>query len=85
MIHATTAEQEIFQKFDTLVTLEEGSLAGGFGEAITAFATKNNYGSKTLKLLGISDAFVAQGSVAQLHNNNNLSKSKLKKMLLKFL
>ena len=75
----------IFQKFDTLVTLEEGSLAGGFGEAITAFATKNNYGSKTLKLLGISDAFVAQGSVAQLHNNNNLSKSKLKKMLLKFL
>ena len=33
----------IFQNYNSLVTLEDGCLAGGFGSAVLEFANENNY------------------------------------------
>ena len=57
---------DIFSKFNQIITVEEGVISGGFGSAILEFAAKNNYTSQ-IKLLGISDHFIEQGSMAQLY------------------
>ena len=57
---------DIFSKFNRIITVEEGVISGGFGSAILEFAAKNNYTSQ-IKLLGISDHFIEQGSMAQLY------------------
>ncbi|RTY89909.1 1-deoxy-D-xylulose-5-phosphate synthase [Flavobacterium sp. RSP46] len=55
----------IFTEFSTIITLEDGVVNGGFGSAILEFASQNNYTSK-IKILGIPDEFIEQGTVAEL-------------------
>ena len=55
----------IFTEFATIITIEDGAVKGGFGSAILEFASEHNY---TLKIttLGIPDAFIEHGTVAEL-------------------
>jgi 1-deoxy-D-xylulose-5-phosphate synthase len=53
---------EIFKEFKHVVTIEDGVEKGGFGSAISEFMTQNQY-KTNLKILGIPDTFVEQGSV----------------------
>ncbi|MDP3680888.1 MAG: 1-deoxy-D-xylulose-5-phosphate synthase [Flavobacterium sp.] len=55
----------IFTEFATIITIEDGTVKGGFGSAILEFASKNNYTSK-VTVLGIPDEFIEQGTVAEL-------------------
>jgi 1-deoxy-D-xylulose-5-phosphate synthase len=55
----------LFNSFKTIVTIEDGTLKGGFGSAILEFASENNYTSK-ITVLGIPDEFIEQGTVAEL-------------------
>ncbi len=55
----------IFTEFTTIVTLEDGTVKGGFGSAILEFASENNYTSK-ITVLGIPDEFIEHGTVAEL-------------------
>jgi 1-deoxy-D-xylulose-5-phosphate synthase len=55
----------IFSKFETIITIEDGVISGGFGSAILEFAAANNYHSK-IQLLGIPDEFIEQGTVLEL-------------------
>ncbi|MES2545192.1 MAG: 1-deoxy-D-xylulose-5-phosphate synthase [Bacteroidota bacterium] len=52
----------IFNKFETIITLEDGVINGGFGSAIIEFATQNNY-KATIKCIGIPDEFIEHGTV----------------------
>ncbi len=56
----------IFNSFGTLITIEDGTIAGGFGSAISEFATKNNYKNR-ITILGVPDKFIHQGTVEELH------------------
>jgi 1-deoxy-D-xylulose-5-phosphate synthase len=56
---------EIFASYDAVITLEEGALAGGFGSAVSEFASHHHY-SLPIKSLGIPDKFIEHGSVSQL-------------------
>ena len=56
---------EIFQKFEKIVTLEEGVLAGGFGSAVLEFAQREKY-KNTITTLGIPDEFLDHGKVEEL-------------------
>jgi 1-deoxy-D-xylulose-5-phosphate synthase len=76
---------QVFKKFETIVTIEDGSIMGGFGSAILEFASNNNYTNKTVKHLGIPDHFVEHGKVDELFESIYLSKEKIKEFLLKFL
>ncbi len=59
------ALHEIFKNFDQIITLEEGVISGGFGSAIGLFALQNNY-KENIKIVGIPDVFVEQGTVDEL-------------------
>ena len=59
------ALHEIFKNFDTVVTLEDGVIKGGFGSAVLEFASQNNYTAK-ISTLGIPDAFIEHGTIAEL-------------------
>jgi 1-deoxy-D-xylulose-5-phosphate synthase len=57
----------IFTTHTEIITIEDGVITGGFGSSIAAFAAKNNYTFK-IRMLGIPDAFIEQGSVTQLQH-----------------
>jgi 1-deoxy-D-xylulose-5-phosphate synthase len=76
---------QIFKKFETIVTIEDGTIVGGFGSAILEFASNNNYTNKTVKHLGIPDHFIEHGKVDELFESIHLSKEKIKEFLLKLL
>mgnify|MGYP000859394347 FL=1 len=69
---------KIFQKFKTIVTIEDGTIIGGFGSAILEFASENNYKSNTIKTLGIPDYFIEHGKVEELFEKMLLSKEHIK-------
>ncbi|WP_457616809.1 1-deoxy-D-xylulose-5-phosphate synthase [Lutibacter sp.] len=75
----------IFSRFKTVVTLEEGTIIGGFGSAISEFAHKHNYTNTTIKHLGIPDEFIEHGDVNTLLSSICLSKENIKKSLLNLL
>lgn len=55
----------VFSAFENIVTIEDGVAKGGFGTTIAGFASKNNYTSK-VKILGIPDEFIEQGTIEEL-------------------
>ena len=59
--------RSIFENYSKIITVEDGSLIGGFGSIINSFASKNEYKNKIVNL-GISDNFIEHGSVVELQN-----------------
>ena len=57
----------IFKTYPTIITIEDGTVKGGFGSAILEFASENNYTSK-ITVLGIPDEFIEHGTVAELQH-----------------
>lgn len=55
---------QIFQKFAKVITVEDGVSKGGFGSAIAEFAAQHKYTSE-IEIIGIPDAFIEQGTVAE--------------------
>ena len=58
---------EVFAKFDKIVTVEDGTVVGGFGSAILEFMAEHNYKAE-VKILGIPDRLVEHGSLKELYN-----------------
>ena len=74
----------IFKKYNTIITVEDGIVMGGFGSAVNEFYIKNNY-KKTLKNIGISDEFPNQGSIDQLKDIVGISAKKITQLLNDYL
>jgi len=62
----------IFNQFETIITIEDGTIKGGFGSAILEFSAMYHYSSK-IQLLGIPDVFIEQGSIDELQQNCGIS------------
>lgn len=58
----------IFKHFGKIITLEDGSIIGGLGSAVTEFASDNGYHKASVHRLGIPDRFVEQGTLQELHH-----------------
>lgn len=58
--------QRAFAKNVPVITVEDGTVKGGFGSAVTEWMAANDI-ERHLTILGIPDKFVKQGTVAQLH------------------
>jgi 1-deoxy-D-xylulose-5-phosphate synthase len=56
---------EIFSKFTKVVTVEDGTVTGGFRSAILEFMALHNYKAE-VKILGIPDRLVEHGTLKQL-------------------
>lgn len=74
----------IFKKYEIIITIEDGVIAGGFGSAIAEFSVKHNYTNK-IEVLGISDSFSGQGSVEELQDIAGISSEKIKQAIEKYL
>jgi 1-deoxy-D-xylulose-5-phosphate synthase len=57
---------EIFKKYPKIITVEDGTVTGGFGSAVLEFMAANNY-SAQVKILGIPDRLVEHGTLKELH------------------
>lgn len=57
---------QVAKKFNKIVTVEDGCLAGGFGSAVLEFFAGNGYTPK-VKRLGIPDNFIEQGEQEELY------------------
>ena len=55
----------VFKKYKTVITVEDGTIKGGFGSAVLEFAAINNY-KNTIKISGIPDTFIDHGKVMEL-------------------
>ncbi len=57
---------EVFAKHTKIITVEDGTVKGGFGSAILEFMAKYNY-SAEVKILGIPDRIIEHGTLKELH------------------
>ena len=75
----------VFQEFENILTIENGTIIGGFGSSILEFASKNNYKNKTIKIVGIPDRFIEHGTVKELQQIIGIDADNLKKAIHAFL
>ncbi|MDB9721105.1 1-deoxy-D-xylulose-5-phosphate synthase [Winogradskyella sp.] len=70
----------IFKHYKAVITIEDGTVIGGFGSSILQFANSHNY-KHQIKILGISDAFVEHGTLSQLQTMQGLDVATIKKTI----
>jgi 1-deoxy-D-xylulose-5-phosphate synthase len=57
---------EALQHYDKIITVEDGTVVGGFGGAVAEFMAAYSY-TNTLRILGIPDRIVEHGTLKELH------------------
>jgi 1-deoxy-D-xylulose-5-phosphate synthase len=57
---------EVFSHYRKVVTVEDGTVVGGFGSAVLEFMAANGY-QADVKILGIPDRLVEHGTLKELH------------------
>lgn len=58
--------RQIAKRFSKIITVEDGTIVGGFGSAVLEFMAENNY-TPEVKMLGIPDRLVEHGKPEELH------------------
>ncbi len=62
---------DIFSKYTSVITIEDGTIKGGFGSAILEFASEKQY-KLPIKCLGVPDEFIEQGTISELQQLHHL-------------
>lgn len=62
---------EVFSKYDKVVTVEDGTVLGGFGSAVLEFMAAHNYKAQ-VTIMGIPDRLVEHGTPKQLYREIGL-------------
>ncbi len=62
---------EVFTNYTKVITIEDGTIVGGFGSAVLEFMARHNY-KADLKIMGIPDRIVEHGTPKQLYNEIGL-------------
>lgn len=57
---------EIANRFNKIITVEDGTIVGGFGSAVLEFFAAHNY-TPEVKMLGIPDEIIEHGKPEELH------------------
>lgn len=57
---------EICERYQKLITVEDGCMEGGFGSAVLEFMAKHGY-KNDVRILGIPDTIVEHGTLKELH------------------
>jgi 1-deoxy-D-xylulose-5-phosphate synthase len=57
---------EVFSRYSKIITVEDGTILGGFGSAVLEFMAEHGY-SAQVRILGIPDRIVEHGSLKELH------------------
>jgi 1-deoxy-D-xylulose-5-phosphate synthase len=57
---------EVFSNYSKILTVEDGTVVGGFGSAIAEFMVNHNY-KADIKMMGIPDVIIEHGTPKQLY------------------
>ena len=57
---------EVFSRYNKIITVEDGTVMGGFGSAVLEFMNANGYKAE-VKIMGIPDRLVEHGTPKQLY------------------
>ena len=63
---------EVFAKFSKVITIEDGTVVGGFGTAVLEFMNQHGYHAE-VKIMGIPDRLVEHGTPRELYNEIGLN------------
>ena len=72
---------QIAKKYNRIITIEDGTIIGGLGSAITDFLQKNNYTAIKVVKLGIPDTFIEHGTTDELYQLVGLDKNSIIKKI----
>ena len=72
---------EVGKRFKTIVTAEDGMIAGGLGSAVMEWMADHGYTPRVIRL-GVRDQFVEHGSTKELYHMLKLDKEGLCESLL---
>ncbi|MBI5857649.1 MAG: 1-deoxy-D-xylulose-5-phosphate synthase [Sphingobacteriales bacterium] len=75
---------EVFSKFDKVITVEDGTVVGGFGSAVLEFMNENNYRAE-IKILGIPDKLVEHGTPKELQRECGYDAQAIKAVVLEMM
>ncbi len=70
----------IFKTFKAVITVEDGTVVGGFGSAVLEFKSTFDYSVKT-EVVGIPDEFIQHGTVDQLQKVSKMDVDSLVKTI----
>ena len=70
----------LFKKYKVIISIEDGTIIGGFGSAVLEFANANNYKNK-IEILGIKDQFTEHGTISELKLINEIDEKSIQKKL----
>ena len=70
----------IFKNYSTIVTVENGTIHGGFGSAVLEFAAQHNF-KNTIYTKGIPDEFIEHGTTKELQKQLGLDDDALRVFL----
>ena len=76
--------EKIKEKFSSIITIEEGTKIGGFGDGVASWLLENNY-KGNFKKIGLPDNFVEHGSRNQILEMLSLDAKGIANQLQKFL
>ncbi len=76
-----TLLHKIFSSHQKIITIEEGTIKGGFGSGIIEFATLNRY-KNDIQIIGIPDNFIEHGTVIELQKICKIDIESLKNLFL---
>jgi 1-deoxy-D-xylulose-5-phosphate synthase len=58
---------DALKHYDKIITVEDGTIVGGFGSAVAEFMAAHGY-KNDLRILGIPDRIVEHGTLKELHH-----------------
>ena len=75
---------EVFNKFEKIITVEDGTVVGGFGSAVLEFMNEHKYKAE-IKMLGIPDHLVEHGTPKELHRECGYDAQAIKETVLEMM
>jgi 1-deoxy-D-xylulose-5-phosphate synthase len=73
---------EVFSKYNKVITIEDGTVVGGFGSAVLEFMNANGY-KADVTIMGIPDRIVEHGTPKQLYEEIGIDVESIKANIMK--
>ena len=88
MIYLKPIDEQILEeatsRYHSLITIEDGTVVGGLGSAVAEWMTRHDK-SNRLRMLGVQDEFVHQGTVAELYERCGMDAHSLEEAILQLM
>ena len=75
---------KVFAEYRSVLSIEDGSKAGGFGSAVMEYAREKGY-TLPIRTLGVPDTFLEHGPVEELHRLAGLHREQIRKEIQKII